>query len=136
MMNESFERGLGRLEGRMDSVVSKIDALITQIASNEVRTEKSREMINLRLDEAEEGQHGIKEELHKVKNELHVAALKLTSQDAQLAAIEPEIAAMREMRVKAATVVGLLTLLGAFFGVSLFQAKDWLFKFLGIDGGS
>jgi chromosome segregation ATPase len=114
-MTDNLERALGRVEGHIGSLNSKLDSVITALAASETKAEARRANQDARLAVIDRQNQRIESDL---KNALD-----------RIEAMEPHVADMKRMRSQGIAVAAVLTTLGGIFGTTLFALKDKIWDF-------
>lgn len=118
MSTDSLERSIGRLEGKLDGVLTSIVTLNQALLEDRQRAASARAAMNDRIDVTENGIEHISARVERIERGVE-----------ELKPIAEELRAWKQRGIGAA---GILTALGAIFGGALVAFRDKLFAALGL----
>ena len=118
MTDTNLDRALGRVEARLDGVLTSIAALNSAFVEERARDASARAAMNDRIESTE---HGIENIEHRI------AAIERGVEE-----IKPLADEVRQWKQRGIGAAGVLTALGAMFGGALVAFRDKVLTFFGL----
>lgn len=116
----SLERAIGRLEGKLDGIVTRIETLNGTLVDDRARAAQSRAAMNERIEGTETGIDEVARRVEKI--------------EAAVSEIQPLTEEVRAWKQRGIGAAGVLTALGAIFGGTLVTFRDKLMAAVGLGG--
>jgi prefoldin subunit 5 len=116
----NLDRALGRVEGKLDGVLTSIASLNAAITEDRARAAQARAAMNERIEGTE---HGIENIEHRI------AAIERGVEE-----IKPLADEVRQWKQRGIGAAGVITALGAIFGGALVAFRDKIMASLGMGG--
>jgi uncharacterized phage infection (PIP) family protein YhgE len=120
MPETNLDRALGRVEGKLDGVLTSIASINTTLVEDRQRAAMSRAAMSERIEGTE---HGIESIQHRI------AAIEKGIEE-----IKPLADEVRAWKQRGIGAAGILTALGAIFGGAIVAFRDRILTALGIGG--
>lgn len=120
MTDTNLDRALGRVEGKLDGVLTSIAALNSALIEDRARAASARAAMNDRIDAAESNLENIEHRVETIERGIDD--------------IRPLADEVRQWKQRGIGAAGVLTALGAMFGGALVAFREKVLAFFGWSG--